>query len=61
MSAATIAPGSRTLTLFFHKGVLADRYNRPKKVTPAPDPAIIQSLEQKIGKLKISLEEAAAA
>ncbi len=43
------------------QSVLANRYNRPKKVTPAPHPAIIQSLEQKIGKLKISLEEAAAA
>jgi len=60
MSVATIALGFRKPTLLSYQARLLIGYNRPKKIRPAPDPSIIQSLEQKIGKLKISLEEAVA-
>lgn len=60
MSVATIALGFRKSTLLSYKAYLLMGCNRPKKICSAPDPSIIQSLEQKIGKLKISLEEAVA-
>lgn len=60
MSVVTIALGLRKPTLSSYKAYLLIGYNSPKKIKPAPDPSIIQSLEQKIGKLKISLDEAVA-
>lgn len=42
------------------QSLLANSHTRPEKVKSAPDASIIHSLEQKIGMLKISPEEAVA-